>query len=270
MGSTRFTSPLNSIDPHLFDDERLLMMRADWEEAILGLPQFDREVFDCRRTWERTFSLDRDAQRQGTPRDPLCCIGGPGGVGKSTIIESLLVQHRSLVRVLLHTTRPARRGEEEGRQYFFVTCSRFESMRRQGDFAVEVEVRGRGSYGLSWTNLRSIAREGGSGILDTNVELYMLLTEVSGRDHHRAPSYLYILPPFPPFDHLLARVFTRTVQDIGRSNANHIWDEVRKTVNGSQVRQIGKALDVKRKGFPVSFLINDQLDDASDVIRALI
>lgn len=52
-----------------------------------------------------------------------------------------------------HTTRPARKGEEEGRDYFFVDRTTFEGMIEEGRFLEWAEVHGH-LYGTSIENVR--------------------------------------------------------------------------------------------------------------------
>ena len=64
----------------------------------------------------------------------LFIISAPSGSGKSTLVNQL----RSLVTGLdfsvSYTTRPPRGSEQQGREYHYVSRSRFEEMIRQGEF----------------------------------------------------------------------------------------------------------------------------------------
>ncbi|MDY6782780.1 MAG: guanylate kinase [Cyanobacteriota bacterium] len=55
----------------------------------------------------------------------LIVITGPSGVGKGTLVRSLLARHPELYLSVSATTRTPRTGEVEGKDYFFVSRDRF-------------------------------------------------------------------------------------------------------------------------------------------------
>lgn len=60
-------------------------------------------------------------------------IMGKSSSGKDSIYSSLLKKSElKLKRLVLYTTRPIRSGEENGREYFFVTDSDFFQMEKKG------------------------------------------------------------------------------------------------------------------------------------------
>ena len=58
----------------------------------------------------------------------LIVITGPSGVGKGTIVQSLLARHPQLSLSVSATTRKPRPGEIDGRDYYFVDRHKFEVM----------------------------------------------------------------------------------------------------------------------------------------------
>lgn len=58
----------------------------------------------------------------------LIVITGPSGVGKGTIVRSLLQRHPQTYLSISTTTRQPRPGEIDGKDYYFVTRSQFETM----------------------------------------------------------------------------------------------------------------------------------------------
>jgi guanylate kinase len=64
----------------------------------------------------------------------LLVIAGPSGVGKGTIVRSLLERDPRLWFSVSANTRDPRPGEVEGRDYLFVTHDVFEAMRAGGEF----------------------------------------------------------------------------------------------------------------------------------------
>lgn len=66
----------------------------------------------------------------------LFVISAPSGSGKTTLCQKLLdsVSRRRLVRSISATTRKPRRGERQGKDYFFIPREEFIRRRRAGEF----------------------------------------------------------------------------------------------------------------------------------------
>ena len=73
----------------------------------------------------------------------LIVITGPSGVGKTTIIESLLESDPNLTYSVSLTTRQPRPGEVNGADYVFVSDEEFQKAIANGEFAEWSEVYGR-------------------------------------------------------------------------------------------------------------------------------
>ena len=63
----------------------------------------------------------------------LIIISSPSGGGKGTLIKEVREMLPELGYSCSHTTRPQRFGEEEGREYFFITEEEFQSRIEAGD-----------------------------------------------------------------------------------------------------------------------------------------
>lgn len=63
----------------------------------------------------------------------LIVITGPSGVGKGTLLRSLLQRHPELHFSVSATTRPPRPGEVEGKNYYFVDRDQFTEMISRGE-----------------------------------------------------------------------------------------------------------------------------------------
>ncbi len=79
--------------------------------------------------------LCENADCVGTPQGILLLISGPSGAGKSTVIRSLFAREKRLP-LKLHfslsvTTRPRRAGEQNGREYHFVTPEEMDTLLRR-------------------------------------------------------------------------------------------------------------------------------------------
>ena len=84
------------------------------------------------------------SQRPSLPASICLAIGGPSGVGKTTLIERLQtssIGHR-VRRYIAYTTRPRRPHETNGVDYFFVEPIELDVYRRNPRFINFVEARG--------------------------------------------------------------------------------------------------------------------------------
>ena len=82
--------------------------------------------------------------KQGT----LFIVTAPSGAGKTSLVNELLHQIKSLLVSVSHTTRPIRPGETNGKNYHFIDEDRFLSMLSNGDFLETADVYGY-KYGTS-------------------------------------------------------------------------------------------------------------------------
>ncbi len=75
-------------------------------------------------------------------------ICAPSGAGKTSLVAELLRRDRSTLLSVSHTTRATRPGEQDGRDYHFVSRPTFEAMIERGEFLESAEVHGN-LYGTS-------------------------------------------------------------------------------------------------------------------------
>jgi guanylate kinase len=78
----------------------------------------------------------------------LFIVTAASGAGKTTLVRHLLSREAGLCLSISHTTRPPRAGEENGREYHFVTVDAFKAMMADGDFLEWAQVHGN-FYGTS-------------------------------------------------------------------------------------------------------------------------
>ncbi len=67
-------------------------------------------------------------------RGVIFVISGPSGVGKGTLVKLLLQEDPSLALSISCTTRQPREGEQDGREYFFLTKEEFEARLKEDGF----------------------------------------------------------------------------------------------------------------------------------------
>lgn len=75
-------------------------------------------------------------------RGRIFIISAPSGCGKTTLKERLLESKLGLVPSVSVTTRPKRKGEEEGTEYHFVDYREFNLMKKNGGFLEWVRTFG--------------------------------------------------------------------------------------------------------------------------------
>ena len=75
-------------------------------------------------------------------------ICAPSGAGKTSLVAELLSRDRAASLSVSHTTRSPRPGEQDGRDYHFVSRPTFEAMIGRGEFLESAEVHGN-LYGTS-------------------------------------------------------------------------------------------------------------------------
>ena len=72
----------------------------------------------------------------------MVVITAPSGSGKTTIYKKLLKKRPDISFSVSYTTRPQRKDETDGVDYFFIDRDAFEEKIRRGDFTEWAEVHG--------------------------------------------------------------------------------------------------------------------------------
>jgi guanylate kinase len=96
-------------------------------------------------------------------------ISAPSGSGKSTLVNQVRKIVSGLKFSISYTTRPPRTGEQNGREYYFVSRTEFEEMIRKDDFLEYADVFGN-YYGTARRFLREAEQEGKDLLLDIDVQ----------------------------------------------------------------------------------------------------
>lgn len=78
----------------------------------------------------------------------LFMVVAPSGAGKSTLVNALLAQEPAIKLSISYTTRAPRPGEQNGREYHFISVEDFAKRREKGEFLESAEVHGN-YYGTS-------------------------------------------------------------------------------------------------------------------------
>jgi guanylate kinase len=127
-----------------------------------GAPQ-QLSARGCQRRWT--------AGETGGLRLPgghLFLLIGPSGSGKTTLIAELCRRLPELGFVPTTTTRAARPGERDGREYFFVSNATFDEMLERGDFLEWKRIHGN-RYGTSRSRVAEVLEAGRLGIMSVDI-----------------------------------------------------------------------------------------------------
>ncbi len=81
-------------------------------------------------------------------------VSGPSGSGKTSLCTEILKRHDWIRISVSHTTRPPREGEEDGKDYRFVSREEFMALVRKDQFLEWAEVHGY-CYGSAADNLET-------------------------------------------------------------------------------------------------------------------
>ena len=101
---------------------------------------------------------------------PVLVVTGPSGAGKGTLIRELVARVPAIEATVSATTRARRRGEEDGREYWFLTDKDFAERVAAGEFLEWVEYVSGHRYGTLRSELDRIAANGRVPLLELETE----------------------------------------------------------------------------------------------------
>jgi guanylate kinase len=97
-------------------------------------------------------------------------ITGPSGAGKGTLIKALLERVSELEVAVSATTRLRRKGEEDGREYWFLSDAEFVRRVHEGEFLEHVTYVSGKRYGTLRSEVDRIAGDGRIPVLELETE----------------------------------------------------------------------------------------------------
>ncbi|MEJ2025052.1 MAG: guanylate kinase [Deltaproteobacteria bacterium] len=176
----------------------------------------------------------------------LFVISAPSGTGKSTILEELQREMPSLGYSVSHTTRKPREGEQEGRDYYFVSRERFKELADQGAFVEWAAVYG-DFYGTSFASFQEKLDCGMDVLLDLDIQGAGAI-----KQHFPASVLIFIVPP--SLEVLESRLRNRGTdgQEVIRARLKKAKEEIAGFEQYDHV------------------VINDKLDQAVAEVRAVV
>ena len=175
----------------------------------------------------------------------LLVVSGYSGVGKGTVIGTLMKQHPEYVFSVSATTRAARPGEVDGREYFFLSRETFVKWIDEGRFLEHTVYLDR-YYGTPREYVEKKREEGCHVILDIEVEGALNVKRA-------CPDAIlvYIIPPS-------AKLLVERLTGRGTETAEQIRGRLTKAVQETDV--IPKYDHV---------IVNREVGDTADEIHAL-
>lgn len=123
-------------------------------------------------------------------RGIMLVLSSPSGAGKTTLARKLLAADSSIEMSVSVTTRKPRPGEEEGRDYYFVSESEFRRMRDAGDLLEWARVFDN-FYGTPRSPVERALAAGRDVLFDIDWQGAQQLNEKVAQDLVR----VFILPP---------------------------------------------------------------------------
>jgi len=182
----------------------------------------------------------------GKPK-PVIVVTGPSGAGKGTLERMLVERMPELELAVSATTRPQRRGEENGREYWFISAQEFERRIKAGEFLEWVPYVSGQRYGTLRSEIERIHEAGHVPVLDLEIEGALTV-----RDH--VPGAVTIFVDAPAFEELERRLRKRATESSGEIG-----------------ERLALAREQQRKAGEFGYVVvNDERGRAADELEAIV
>jgi guanylate kinase len=135
----------------------------------------------------------------------LFIVSAPSGTGKTSLCNEVMRRVPRLTFSISHTTRPARPGEKNGTDYYFVSAEEFKQSIAQQKMAEWTEIYGN-CYGTAVDTIRQLFAGGSDILFDIDERGARQLTE-------KYPNAVTILILPPSLEELKKRLRERGTED---------------------------------------------------------
>lgn len=179
-------------------------------------------------------------------RGKLFIISAPSGCGKTTLCEGVLRRVPHITRSVSLTTRPRRKGERNGRDYFFVTKKEFERERKKKNLLEWARNFGY-YYGTPKDRVLRLLAKGIDVILAIDVKGAMKVKKL-----YPGGAFIFILPP--------------SMSDLKQRLRQ------RKTDSASEISERMRVAEKEISYLPkyTYALVNDSVKKATDKLEAIV
>ncbi|MBE0477551.1 guanylate kinase [Candidatus Aerophobetes bacterium] len=168
----------------------------------------------------------------------IVVISAPAGAGKTTLCKRLLQSSPSFINSVSFTTRPARKQEIEGVDYYFISRQYFQKLIEENSFVEWAEVHGH-LYGTSKQFLKKNIEAGKDVVLEVDVKGGRKIKE-----KYSQAITIFILPP--SWEELKKRLHKRATEN---------EEEVRRRLATAKE-------EIQHLPFYDYFLVNDNINAA--------
>jgi guanylate kinase len=182
-----------------------------------------------------------------TGRSLVVVVTGTSGAGKGTLEKRLLARMPELELAVSATTREQRPGEQNGREYWFISADEFEHRVQKGDFLEYVDLPWGARSGTLRSEIDRIQDLGKVPLLD-------LETEGALRVQESIPGSVTFFVDAPTFEELERRLRARATESSGEIQ-----------VRLALAREQQRLRD--RFDYPI---VNDDVERAADELTAIV
>ena len=179
-------------------------------------------------------------------RGKLIVLSGPSGAGKSTVVAKMTEKRNDVAFSVSVTTRKPRPGEEDGKNYFFVSLERFDEMVANGELLEHAEYVAN-HYGTPRDYVNRKLDEGFNVVLDI---------EIQGARQVKTsmPDAVMIFIAPPSLEELRSRLEGRGTE----------------TARAVEARLIRAGQEYEEADFYDWLIVNDDADRAAEELSAII
>lgn len=134
----------------------------------------------------KIYSTSKDIDRRGL----MYVLSSPSGAGKTSLAKKLIEKDQHISMSISMTTRKPRPGEQDGKDYFFVSKKQFQQAIENDELLEWAEVFGN-LYGTPRAVVEELLKKGTDVLFDIDWQGTQQIHEKVGQDLVR----VFILPP---------------------------------------------------------------------------
>jgi len=186
-------------------------------------------------------------------------VTGTSGAGKGTLEKILLERMPEVELAVSATTREQRPGEQNGREYWFITPAKFELLVEEGEFLEYVDLPWGARSGSLRSEIDRIQAQGKVPLLD-------LETDGALRVQRRIPGAVTIFVDAPTFAELERRLRERATESSGEIQVRLDLARKQQTLKGRFDHTIVND-DLERAAQELTEIVRRKLETAGTMSR---